>query len=309
MNIISDAEVAANAKTAAAQQTNTENVEVVEQELSEAKETLAEIGDESDTSKSESEKDALEKEESEKSKRAPGAEKRIKKLSREKNALRSENDNLRARVAALEVHRTAPVNEETSQKQIVQGKPIPPDPNEFASQEAYKKASDAYLEDLTDWKIEQRDVKKRQDDLRTSQQRNVDSYVARRTEFTKTHDDFDEVTEAVGDIPISLTVQQLLLDEGGKPELAYALAKDREEYKRICSLSPLAAARELGKFEAKVLGTDSSKTIEPKKITKAPKPIAPVGTKAKSDLSIYDQELSQADFERLRAEQIKSKRN
>lgn len=295
MNIISDAEVAQTAKSAA-QAANTETVETPEQQLSEAKDTLAEIGDEADASKTESEAEKAEA--TEKSNRAPGAEKRIKKLSREKNALKGELEYWRNE-AMKKTHRDAEKPGPT-QNQIVQGKP---------KADEFNGTHEEFVEALTDWKIEQREVKKREEDVRTSQQRQADSYIARKNEFAKAHDDFEEVTEAVSDIQISLTVQQLLLDEGGKPELAYALAKDREEYKRICSLAPLAAARELGKFEAKLVGTDSSKTIEPKKITKAPKPIAPVGTKAKSDLSIYDQELSQSDFERLRAEQIKQKRN
>lgn len=295
MSIVSDVELAAIAK--ATPQTTPEKSEVVEQ-TAEAKETLAEIGDVSEPSKNEVKLDASEKEETDlnKSNRAPGAEKRIKKLSREKNALRSENDNLRARVAALEVQRTPPQKEETPQKQNVSGKPKADD---FADHEQF-------VEALTDWKIEQKEVKRRVDEAKVSQQKQLESYVAKKNEFAEKHDDFDEIVESVNDIPMSITVHQLLLEDGGKPELAYELAKNRDEFKRICSLSPLAAAKALGAFEAK-LGVHEKP--EPKKLTKAPKPIAPVGTKAKSDVSIYDRDLSQRDFERLREEQIKSQRN
>ncbi len=58
-------------------------------------------------------------------------------------------------------------------------------------------------------------------------------------------------------------------------DIAYHLAKDPQEAHRIASLPPVAAAREIGKLEAKYSGgTQPSQ----KSTTNAPAPTSPVGS-------------------------------
>jgi hypothetical protein len=61
----------------------------------------------------------------------------------------------------------------------------------------------------------------------------------------------------------------------------YELAKNRKEYERINSLNALAMAREIGKIEAKLSRSKTTEAQEEiKKITKAPAPLKPVGSKS-----------------------------
>jgi hypothetical protein len=106
---------------------------------------------------------------------------------------------------------------------------------------------------------------------------------------------------------MSVAVQELLVQSENGPELMYELAKNREAFERINKLTPLAAARELGKFEAQFKKANSNEKPE-KKITKAPPPIAPVGKRATAvKKDIYDKDLSFADYERIREEQLRAR--
>lgn len=173
-----------------------------------------------------------------------------------------------------------------------------------------------YVEALTDWKTEQklkeREEKAHQAKLQTEQERLIKAHSDRVTAFAADKEDWDEVLESVEDVRMSPTVQELLISSENGPELMYELAKNRAELERICKLAPLAAARELGKIETRIgakASPEEKKTEATKKLTKAPKPIEPVGgTKGTVAKSIYDPNLSQAEYERIRREQEKQAR-
>lgn len=85
------------------------------------------------------------------------------------------------------------------------------------------------------------------------------------------HEDFREVVFAP-----TLTVNQHMLaivqeSEIG-PDILYHLGKNPDEAARISRLSPLTAAREIGKLEAK-LSAPPAKPPEPKRVTSAPPPV------------------------------------
>lgn len=71
--------------------------------------------------------------------------------------------------------------------------------------------------------------------------------------------------------PISDEVAAIVADSEKGPEIAYFLGKNPDEAKRISRLSPIAAARELGRLEAEL-------TPKPKKISNAPPPVETVGS-------------------------------
>lgn len=310
MSIQSDVEMAELANSAKVQPTQTKEVEAKAEASEESNEvenksaaaqTLAEITDESgssDSEKTEAEDQEIDEPEKGAKQKDNGFEKRLKKLVKDRSKARQEADFWRAEALKKQ-------NEQSGDKpkEFLKLKDDKPVPDQFGSHEEYLDARDEW--NRRKWKAEEQER-----EVKTHIQRKSESFIAKKNEFEKTHDDYEEVVQGVSDIPMSLTVQEVLLDDGGKPDLAYALAKNKEEYKRICALPPIAAARELGKFEARLnKSQDSSEKPESKKLTKAPKPIAPVGTKAKSDRTIYDGELSQRDFEQLREEQLKSQRN
>jgi len=184
-----------------------------------------------------------------------------------------------------------------------EGKPLP---------EQYETHAE-YVEALTEWKTDQklkdRDEKAERDKAQTEQQKTVQAYLERKEAFSKKTPDFDDVIAEVDDIRVSPAVRDIILSSENGPELAYELAKDRDEYARICKLPPIQAAREMGKLESRILAKPSAP--EAKKITNAPKPLEPVGTGKGSapKKSIFDPDLSQADYERLRREQMKRRQS
>jgi hypothetical protein len=98
-------------------------------------------------------------------------------------------------------------------------------------------------------------------------------------------------------MPVHLN--QLLLDSENGPELAYHLAKDAENFARVCKLSPIAAARELGKIEATLTkAPESAKEI---KTTKAPAPIKPVGGSGSANSKEFREDMTYPEFKRWRA--------
>lgn len=267
----------------------------------EAKEEENEPGDEDESHDDESEKP----ENIEKPKKKSGFQRRVDKLKAAKSqaqqeaeywkreALKNQSATANGKEASSDSSKSIP-----SQK-TQDGKPNPENFDTHAE----------YVEALTDWKVDQRekarDEKSLKERIESEHQKLVRTYNERKESFAAKTPDFDEVISEV-DIPISATVRQFILESENGPELAYALAKSPEEFARICKLSPLKAASELGKFEIKIQKAPASEK-ETKKLTKAPKPIEPVGTGSRGTIakSIDDPNLSFSEYERLRREQMK----
>jgi hypothetical protein len=168
-----------------------------------------------------------------------------------------------------------------------------PSPENFESH-------DDYVEALTDWKLDQKlqaqSVKQRESQIKSEHQARVDAHINRVQAFAKNHEDFEEAMEDVDDIPISIAVQEIILESENGPELMYELAKNRKEFERICALPALAAARALGRFESKLSKQQETKT------TKAPPPIRPVGSKSSSGVNKKPEDMDFQEYKRWRAQ-------
>lgn len=178
-----------------------------------------------------------------------------------------------------------------------------PQPEQFEDHRSYVKA-------LAKFEAKQLLAEERQSraktELQTEQQKQVQTYTEKAKAFAAKADDYEEVMADVADQRLSPAIQDIFLSSENGPELAYELAKDPEEFARMCSLPPGQAYREMGKFEAKLaLKAPANQEQKPKTITKAPKPLNPVnaGGKGSATKSIYDPNLSQRDYEAIRAKQ------
>lgn len=305
MAIESDVELKAQAEQAtqqkqvdATKETQKEATEVVEPEKAEAAEVAAETTDESAAPENEEveTEESQEKDKPEKTELTKNAKKRIDKLVKERSRAREERDYWRSE--ALKKVDTPKADTEVEKPKSRDGKP---NPDDFKTHEEYLDARDEW--NKREWKREAD-----RDALKSREKTQADDYQRRAREFAKGRGDWDEVIEEIKDIQPSITVYKELLESENGPELYYELAKRPDEYKRICALGPIAAARELGKFEANLSRQETSEKPETKKITKAPKPPTPVGTKSAHTKNIYDTNLSQHEFERLRDEQIKQRK-
>jgi hypothetical protein len=132
------------------------------------------------------------------------------------------------------------------------------------------------------------------------------AHFGREKSFSEKTSDYAEVMEDANFLKdASVTLQQIIVNSDNGPELMYELAKNKAEYARINAMSPIAAAREIGRIEASLTKPSEEKKTEQKKITKAPQPIAPVGSKS-STVSKRPEEMSQREYEAKRREEMKA---
>lgn len=243
-----------------------------EQEESETSEDNLDDND-SDASVSEDDeeiKDDLK--EDQKPKKRSGFQRRIDKFQKKLSERDQEIEQLRKAVASGAGKPLEQTAQETKNETVSK-----PDPASFDSHQDY-------VEALTDWKIEQREkvreINAKEAQFKTEYQKQVSAFQSKVSEFSKSTPDFNDVISDVDDVPLRESIQDALLTSDLGPQLMYELSKNRAELLRINSMSPLAAAREIGKIEARLSqNLDSPKTKEVK-LTKTPPPIEPVGSKS-----------------------------
>jgi hypothetical protein len=125
-----------------------------------------------------------------------------------------------------------------------------------------------YVEALTDWKLEQRDVLREQAKARETQQETVKTQVAAARER---HADYDQVVN--DQVVISPAMAEVMVASEHGAEVAYYLGSNPDEAARIAKLSPAAAGAALARIEASLdLGTSATQKPKTATTTKAPPP-------------------------------------
>ena len=165
-----------------------------------------------------------------------------------------------------------------------------PSPDKFGSY-------DEYVEALADWKADQRVAEsfKRRDAERSqaaearAAEAKAQAWAERQIAFREATPDYDAVV-GKSSVQVAPHVVDTLLDSDSGPELAYHLAKHPETVKRINSLSPLAAAREIGRIEAS-LSTPAAPRDKP--ASKAPAPITPARSSAPASVNLATANMDQ----------------
>lgn len=279
-----------------AEESEDEEQEVVESENEESEEESKD--DESEESEDVEEKD--DKKEEVKPKKKGGFQKRIDRFKKQLTAKEQELEYWKNQ-AMVKKEEKPQVQEESKADDLQKPKA-----------EAFETNAE-YLEALADWKADQKlkafEEKQSKERMKSDYQKQqltvAEKYQEREKEFAKTVEDYEDVLEEVSDFKPSIGLQECLLTSELGPQLAYNLAKNREELERINALSPLAQAREIGKLEAKLAKPEK----EIKKQTKAPPPINPIGSKSSASVKkdINDPNLSQAEYEALRRKQMAKK--
>jgi flagellum-specific peptidoglycan hydrolase FlgJ len=258
---------------------------------SEESETQNENASESEGDESESDEEGSK--EGEKRKVKGGFKKRIGKLvgklserEREITGLKYELELARSGKNAAQTETTTPA------KVAAEGEPKPDD---FDTHAEYVTALTKFTvgKARSDEKAQEREA-----DIRKQEKEAVETYKERRDNFAKDHSDWNEVIAGVSDIPMSITLSQIALESENGPELIYELAKDPEEYERISQLPPLAAAKAIGRFEAKLAKATSENKIA--KITKAPTPPNPVGNSSTNATSKSPDDMDMQEYKKWR---------
>lgn len=238
-----------------------------------------------------------------------GFKKRIDKLN--KRATKAEQEAEYWRKLALEKEKTQETQPQDAQK------PLETKANDGRPKAEDFETHDDYIEALTDWKLEQRDkqheVKQRQTQMKTEYEKKVEAHKARVIEYAKANTEYQDLVngfiEEHGDVKFSPSLEDEILTSESGPAIIQELLKNPEEFSRLNTLGPLAVAREIGKIEARLSRSSTEAARKEPKTTKAPPPITPVGSKASGvKKSLYDPNLSQREYEQLRAEQIAARR-
>lgn len=264
-----------------------------QKETTESEPVETEIDEEAaDESGEEDSKEESESKDTEKPRKKSGFQRRVDKLTREREFWREQA--LKGASTARPEPKVEPVEKPKDAGE--------PQSEDFETAREYYKA-------IAQWEIKQEkaadEQRSRKAQLETEHQTVLKTHRERVASFKENAQDFDEVLEGVDDIIASPAVKDLIMTSENGPALMYALAKDRAEFERINQLPPIAAARELGRYESKLAASSvDSKKPEAKKTTQAPKPISPVGSKGGTvEKSIYDPNLSQKEYEALRAKE------
>jgi hypothetical protein len=150
-----------------------------------------------------------------------------------------------------------------------------PDPDDYENHKDYVKA-------LAKWEIKQIDNEKaelaKQDQLKNDYQKQVQLFQEKISEFKKNVADFDEVIAEADTVELNFAVRDAILSSENSPQLMYELSKNVDELERINTLSPIAAAREIGKIEARLSKSSENENKKEVKITKTPPPVKPVSS-------------------------------
>jgi hypothetical protein len=229
-------------------------------------------------------KEQAEKEEEKGAEEKPWFKKRFDALTKQREEERRRADRLEAMLEKTLSQQPAPKPTEPAAPVYQSSKPKP-------TLEGCEFDSERYADELTDWKLEQRDIQaatKRQQEEWTRQQQTKQKTVGEkvaaannegRTKFT----DWDEVVLAPSQRFFTPALVEVLAETEAPADVAYYLAKNPEEGARIAGLSPVGMAMALTKIEA--IATIPPK---PKQTTKAPAPVSTVGKQAGANVSEPD---------------------
>lgn len=167
-----------------------------------------------------------------------------------------------------------------------------------------------YLKAVVRFEADERETTKERASQSAKQQvefkSKLDSHLARVSEFKKSHSDWDELVEDAEGIVPSMAMQEIILESENGPDLLYELLNDKSEFERISKLGTIAAAREIGKIEARLSSSEPSEDKPEPKTTKAPAPISSLKSKAPAPTK-DPEKMDYQEFKRFRENQIRGR--
>lgn len=231
-----------------------------------------------------------------------GFEKRIERFQKQLSAKDQEIAQLRQEFLKSQSQGKA----ETEAPAAKTEDPSKPKPDNFESHEEY-------LEALTDYKVDKREREREQAEkskqVKSDFEKRLQAHNERVEKFKETKSDYQDVAEdfleKYRNKQVSAAIHEAVIESEVGPAIFYELASNQAEFDRINSLGAIAAAKEIGKIEAKLL--QSSETKEVKKHSTAPTPIRPVSGKAAPVAkSLHDMDYE--DYRKTRLEQMNKNR-
>jgi superfamily I DNA and/or RNA helicase len=239
-------------------------------------ESTAETEAVEDTPEPESTDDQSEPKEAEKEanqegerKQNPKLEKRFSEITKQREEARQEAQ--RERQARVDLEQRLAALEQQRQPQAI-NVDQEPQPSQFSDAFEYAKA---LAEFSTERALAERDRQVEQAREQEAQQKIIQSWAQKVQEAKAELPDFDDLV-ASSDVVVNNAVRDAILESDVGPKILYHLAENNDLAKKIASLSPNAALREIGKLEAKFEAKPETKQTAPVVRSKAPAPIQPI---------------------------------
>lgn len=207
-----------------------------------------------------------------------GVGKRINELTREKYEAKREAEYWRAR--AEEVAR-----QQVQQPQQTQQQEGPPDISQFSTFEEYQRATARYETRLAIQEERQREANARaRFEAESKAQRDRTTWSSKESEARDKIVDYDETISTILDDPQIMHhvgIGEALVASDMGPEVLYYLGKNPTEARQIAQFSPAAAAKAIGRIEARI-------EAQQKQQSKAPPPPRTVGGSSKAVAGLRD---------------------
>jgi hypothetical protein len=214
-------------------------------------------------------------------KQNPKLEKRFSEITKQREEARKEAQN--ERQARLELEQRLAAMEQQRQPQQQSYVDSEPQPSQFNDAFEYAKA---LAEFSTEKALAERDRQVAQQREQEAQQKIIQSWAQKVQEAKAELPDFDDLV-ASSDVVVNNAVRDAILESDVGPKILYHLAENNDLAKKIASLSPNAALREIGKLEAKFEAKPETTQTAPVVRSKAPTPIQPIrGGQGKADVPI-----------------------
>lgn len=214
-------------------------------------------------------------------KQNPKLEKRFSEITKQREEARKEAQN--ERQARVELEQRLAALEQQRQPQQQSYVDQEPQPSQFNDAFEYAKA---LAEFSTEKALAERDRQVAQQREQEAQQKIIQSWAQKVQEAKADLPDFDDLV-ASSDVVVNNAVRDAILESDVGPKILYHLAENNDLAKKIASLSPNAALREIGRLEAKFEVNSENKQTAPVVRSKAPTPIQPIrGGQGKADVPI-----------------------
>ena len=269
-----------------------------------------------------------------KPKRKDTVQTRIDELVREKKEMEEFASNeYEARLAAQrrvvelegQIAKATPKAEEVPKVEELK-EPKRPVVADYKEPEAYTEAMSKYADERAQFEVkkalkarddaEAKRLKEAEEKRMAAAAEEQNKILLARTEAAKAViPDFDEVIQSAdrSKIPVPPHVVAVINESEVGPQMAYELAKDLDNAKRIFSLSPTKALLELGRMEEKYLkSAKPTKGAEPPKTpttTGAPAPLPSLNGAAGDAPVDFSQPMDFKDYKRLKLQQQRRERH
>jgi len=198
---------------------------------------------------------------------------------------------------------------EASDAETVDAKSNEPSEENFETYSDYNKA-------LIKWNIQnelhQEQAGRREslarDQAQRAQAELVAAHQARIDAFKNEHADFEAVIRGPHGAQLTRPMEDTIINSDLGPALMYHLTQNPEEANRIARLHPMMAVKEMGKLEARLETAPTGPVSSADPVTKAPRPIKPVGGGATASTVLLD-DMPYQDYRRIMNKREADERN